>query len=69
MAIVRMAAMNKSTENFISGIKPESDWHRSDLPLAIALSIAALTISGIYVQKTIKAQQQKKRALKKKQKN
>lgn len=65
MAIVRMAAMNKSTENFISGIKPESDWHRSDLPLAIALSIAALTISGIYVQKTIKAQQQKKRALKK----
>lgn len=64
MATARMAAMNRSTENFISEIRPESDWHRSDLPLAIALSITALTISGIYVQKTIKTQRLKKRALK-----
>lgn len=64
MASSRLTAMNKSTENFISEIKPESDWHRSDLPLAIALSITALTISGIYVQKTIKTQRLKKRVLK-----
>lgn len=60
----RLNTMNKATENFISEIKPESDWHRSDLPLAIALSITALTISGIYVQKTIRTQRLKKRALK-----
>ncbi|MGE8555375.1 MAG: tetratricopeptide repeat protein [Chryseobacterium jejuense] len=62
--VARLNTMNKATENFISEIKPESDWHRSDLPLAIALSITALTISGIYVQKTIKTQRLKKRVLK-----
>ncbi|BAP31135.1 ggdef family protein [Chryseobacterium sp. StRB126] len=62
--VARLDTMNKATENFISEIKPESDWHRSDLPLAIALSITALTVSGIYVQKTIKTQRLKKRALK-----
>lgn len=60
----RLNTMNKTTENFISEMKPESDWHRSDLPLAIALSITALTISGIYVQKVIKSQRLKKRVLK-----
>lgn len=64
MASARLTAMNASTENFISEMKPESDWHRSDLPLAIALSITVLTISGIYVKKTIQTQQLKKRALK-----
>lgn len=60
----RLNTMNKTTENFISEMKPESDWHRSDLPLAIALSITALTISGIYVQKVIKSQRLKKKVLK-----
>ncbi|MBP2619562.1 tetratricopeptide repeat protein [Chryseobacterium jejuense] len=62
--VARLDTMNKATENFISELKPESDWHRSDLPLAIALSITALTVSGIYVQKTIKTQRLRKRALK-----
>ncbi|MCS4304192.1 tetratricopeptide repeat protein [Chryseobacterium sp. BIGb0232] len=62
--VARINTMNKATENFISEMKPESDWHRSDLPLAIALSITALTVSGIYVKKTIRAQRLKKRALK-----
>lgn len=64
MASTRLAAMNKSTENFIAEMQPESDWHRSDLPLAIALSITVLTVSGIYVKKTISTQRLKKRALK-----
>lgn len=64
MARARLTAMNASTENFISEMKPESDWHRSDLPLAIALSITVLTISGIYVNKTIQTQRLKKKVLK-----
>ncbi|MDN3693739.1 hypothetical protein QWZ06_16270 [Chryseobacterium tructae] len=62
--VARLNTMNKATENFISEMKPESDWHRSDLPLAIALSITALTVSGIYVKKTIQSQRLKKKALK-----
>ncbi|WP_160139650.1 tetratricopeptide repeat protein [Chryseobacterium sp. c4a] len=62
--VARLNTMNKATEQFISEMKPESDWHRSDLPLAIALSITALTISGIYVKKVIRSQRLKKKALK-----
>lgn len=62
--VARLNTMNKATENFISEMKPETDWHRSDLPLAIALSITVLTISGIYVQKTIQSQRLKKKVLK-----
>ncbi|WET49684.1 tetratricopeptide repeat protein [Chryseobacterium indologenes] len=62
--VARLNSMNKATENFISEMKPETDWHRSDLPLAIALSITILTISGIYVQKTIQSQRLKKKVLK-----
>lgn len=62
--VARLNTMNKATENFISEIKPESDWHRSDLPLAIALSITVLTVSGIFVKKTIHSQKVKKRVLK-----
>ncbi|PWN69477.1 hypothetical protein C1631_015645 [Chryseobacterium phosphatilyticum] len=60
----RFATMNKSTDDFISEMKKESDWHKNDLPLLIALSIAAITISGIYVQKIIKNLRAKKRSLK-----
>lgn len=62
--VARLNTMNKATANFISQMKPESDWHRSDLPLAIALSVTFLTISGIYVKKTIQSQKLKKKALK-----
>nr|WP_315030215.1 tetratricopeptide repeat protein [uncultured Chryseobacterium sp.] len=60
----RFATMNKTTEDFISEMRKESEWHKNDLPLLIALSIAAFTISGIYVQKTIKNLRVKKRSLK-----
>ncbi len=62
--VARLNTMNKATESFISEMKPETDWHRSDLPLAIALSITILTVSGIFVQKTIQSQKLKKKALK-----
>lgn len=62
--VARLNTMNKATENFISELKPESDWHRNDLPLTIALSITVLTISGIYVKKTIQTQRLKKKVLK-----
>lgn len=61
----RLASMNKATENFILEMKNESDWHKSDLPLFIALSIATLTISGVYVRKVINTLKQKKKRLKK----
>ncbi|WP_343658128.1 tetratricopeptide repeat protein [Chryseobacterium sp.] len=61
----RFAAMNKATEDFISEVKQESDWHKNDLPLFIALSITVLTVSGVYVRKVIHVQRQKKNRLKK----
>ncbi|WP_123868107.1 tetratricopeptide repeat protein [Chryseobacterium lactis] len=60
----RFITMNKTTDEFILETKKESNWHKSDLPLFMALSIAALTFSGIYVQKIIKHQKAKKRNLK-----
>lgn len=60
----RFAAMNKATEDFISEVKQESDWHRNDLPLFIALSVTVLTVSGVYVQKLINKLQKKKNTLK-----
>ncbi|WP_185289602.1 hypothetical protein [Chryseobacterium lactis] len=60
----RLTTMNKATENFISEIKSESDWHKNDLPLFIALSITVLTVSGVYVRKVIKALKLKKKTLK-----
>ncbi len=60
----RFATMNKSTEDFISETKKESDWHKNELPLLVALSISVLTFSGIYVQKIIKNLRTKKRSLK-----
>lgn len=64
IAVARLASMNKATENFISEMKNESDWHKSDLPLFIALSIATLTISGVYVRKVINTLKLKKKRLK-----
>ncbi|WP_426478206.1 tetratricopeptide repeat protein [Chryseobacterium sp. CBSDS_008] len=61
----RFAAMNKATEDFISEVKQESDWHKNDLPLFIALSVSVLTISGVYVRKLINKVQNKKNTLKK----
>lgn len=60
----RFAAMNKTTEDFISEVKQESDWHKNDLPLFIALSITVLTVSGVYVRKMIGGLQKKKNTLK-----
>ncbi|MFZ4928041.1 hypothetical protein [Chryseobacterium sp. Mn2064] len=60
----RVATMNKATEDFISEIKKDSDWHKNELPLFIALSTAAITISGIYIQKVIQKQKNKKTTLK-----
>lgn len=60
----RLATMNKATEGFILETKKGLDWHKNELPLIIALSIAVLTISGIYVQKVIKLLRVKKRTLK-----
>ncbi|MGU3374780.1 helix-turn-helix transcriptional regulator [Chryseobacterium sp. M5A1_1a] len=60
----RLATMNKVTESFITEMKKESDWHKNDLPLLIALSITVLTFSGIYVQKIIKLTKIKKKTLK-----
>lgn len=61
----RFASMNKTTDDFISEMKTESDWQKSYLPLLIALSIFVLTVSGVYVQRIIKLLQTKKRNLKK----
>lgn len=60
----RFAVMNKATEDFISEMKQESDWHKNDLPLFIALSITMLTVSGVYVRKMINRLQKKKNTLK-----
>lgn len=60
----RFAVMNKATEDFISEMKQESDWHKNDLPLFIALSITLLTVSGVYVRKIINRLQKKKNTLK-----
>ena len=60
----RFATMNKATEDFILEVKQESDWHKNDLPLFIALSITVLTVSGIYVRKMINRLKQKKNTLK-----
>ncbi|WP_343680551.1 hypothetical protein [Chryseobacterium arthrosphaerae] len=60
----RMASMNKATEIFISEVKKESDWHKNELPLFIALSITVLTVSGVYVRKVVNDMKQKKRKLK-----
>ncbi|MGR3853698.1 tetratricopeptide repeat protein [Chryseobacterium indologenes] len=60
----RFAVMNKATEDFISEMKQESDWHKNDLPLFIALSITVLTVSGVYVRKMINRLQKKKNTLK-----
>ncbi|MET3037229.1 hypothetical protein ABXT08_14060 [Chryseobacterium sp. NRRL B-14859] len=60
----RLATMNKTTENFISEMEKESEWHKNDLPLLVALSITVFTISGIYVQKMIKMLRAKKVSLK-----
>lgn len=60
----RFAVMNKATEDFISEMKQESDWHKNDLPLFIALSITVLTVSGVYVRKMINKLQKKKNTLK-----
>lgn len=60
----RFAAMNKATEDFISAVKQESDWHKNDLPLFIALSITVLTVSGVYVHKMINGLKKKKNTLK-----
>ncbi|WP_137904282.1 tetratricopeptide repeat protein [Chryseobacterium sp. 2VB] len=60
----RFTVMNKATEDFISEMKQESDWHKNDLPLFIALSITVLTISGVYVRKMINKLQKKKNTLK-----
>ncbi|MCJ7935673.1 MAG: hypothetical protein MUW56_19120 [Chryseobacterium sp.] len=59
----RFAAMNKSTEDFISEVKKESDWRKNDLPLLIALSISVLTISGVYVRKFINLLKIRKKTL------
>lgn len=61
----RFASMNKTTDDFISEMKTESDWQKSYLPLLIALSIFVLTVSGVYAQRIIKLLQIKKRNLKK----
>ncbi|AZA76170.1 tetratricopeptide repeat protein [Chryseobacterium sp. G0186] len=60
----RLATMNKATESFISEMKRESDWHKNNLPLLVALSITVLTVSGIYVQKMIGTLNVKKKTLK-----
>lgn len=60
----RFATMNKATEDFISEVKQESDWHKNDLPLFIALSVTVLTVSGVYVRKMINGLKQKKNTLK-----
>ncbi|WP_167336371.1 tetratricopeptide repeat protein [Chryseobacterium gallinarum] len=60
----RLATMNKTTENFISAMEKDSEWHKNDLPLFVALSITVLTISGIYIQKMIKMLRAKKITLK-----
>ncbi|NIF06203.1 hypothetical protein F3J23_12200 [Chryseobacterium sp. Tr-659] len=60
----RFIAMNKATEDFISETKKESDWHKNDLPLFIAMSITVLTLSGVYVRKIIGRQKMKKKSLK-----
>ncbi|PWN62755.1 tetratricopeptide repeat protein [Chryseobacterium viscerum] len=60
----RFAAMNKATEDFILEMKQESDWHKNDLPLFIALSITVITISGAYVRKMINTLKLKKNTLK-----
>lgn len=60
----RFAVMNKATEDFISEMKQESDWHKNDLPLFIALSITLLTVSGVYVRKMINRLHKKKNTLK-----
>lgn len=62
--VARLATMNKATESFISEMKKESDWHKNDLPLLVALSITVLTVSGIYVQKMIGMLNVKKKTLK-----
>ncbi|TZF93761.1 hypothetical protein FW781_18925 [Chryseobacterium panacisoli] len=60
----RFTTMNKATEDFISEVKQESDWHKNDLPLFIALSIAVLTFSGVYVRKIINKLKLNKNSLK-----
>ncbi|KAA2222621.1 tetratricopeptide repeat protein [Chryseobacterium sediminis] len=60
----RFTTMNKATEDFISEVKQESDWHKNDLPLFIALSISVLTFSGVYVRKIINKLKLKKNSLK-----
>ncbi|WP_300689467.1 hypothetical protein [Chryseobacterium sp.] len=62
--VARLSTMNKATENFISEIKKESDWHKNDLPLFIALSIAVLTILGGYLRKVITVMKVNKSTLK-----
>ncbi|MCQ9640927.1 tetratricopeptide repeat protein [Chryseobacterium sp. WG14] len=61
----QFATMNKTVDDFIAETKNESDWSRNKLPLAIALSIAAISISGVYVRKIINRLRLKKRSLKK----
>ncbi|MGL6129655.1 helix-turn-helix transcriptional regulator, partial [Chryseobacterium artocarpi] len=64
MESARFASMNKTTDDFISEMKTESEWQKSYLPLIIALSIFVLTVSGVYAQRLIKLLQKKKTNLK-----
>lgn len=64
LAGARFRTMNNATNDFISEINKDSKWHKNDLPLYIALSIAVLTISAAYVRKIINVLRLKKRTLK-----
>ncbi|CAH0248669.1 tetratricopeptide repeat protein [Chryseobacterium sp. Bi04] len=59
----RFRTMNNATDEIISKVKRDSDWHKNKLPFWVALSIAALTISGVYVRKIINKLRLKKRTL------
>ncbi|MDC8100661.1 tetratricopeptide repeat protein [Chryseobacterium rhizosphaerae] len=60
----QLIAINHTLDEFISETKRESDWKRNKLPLAIALAIAVVTVSGVYVRKVINTLRLKKRSLK-----
>ncbi|SIS58538.1 hypothetical protein SAMN05421639_10934 [Chryseobacterium shigense] len=60
----RFAAINKTTDRFISEAKKEADQRKNDLWILGILSFVTLSVSGLYARKEIQLLKQKKKSLK-----
>ncbi|MDN5397542.1 MAG: hypothetical protein L0G39_22235 [Chryseobacterium sp.] len=60
----RFAAINKTTDSFISEAKKEADQRKNDLWIIGILSFVTLSVSGLYVRKKIQLLKYKKKSLK-----